>query len=96
MTQLVRRRVVVTGVVQGVGFRWAAAAEAERLGVAGFVRNLPDGTVEAEVEGSADAVERMLEWLAQGPPAASVSRCDVTEVAAAGERGFRIRGTSVG
>lgn len=86
----VRRRVVVAGLVQGVGFRWATAAEAERLGVAGHVRNLPDGTVEAEVEGPAGAVERILEWLAHGPRGASVSRCEVTELAPTGEHRFRI------
>ncbi len=78
------------GRVQGVGFRWATAAEAERLGVAGHVRNLPDGTVEAEVEGTADAVERMREWLAHGPPGASVSRCEVRELEPTGESRFRI------
>jgi len=57
---VVRRRVVVHGRVQGVGFRWSTAAEAERVGVAGHVRNLPDGTVEAELEGAPDAVARML------------------------------------
>jgi acylphosphatase len=86
----VRRRVRVSGVVQGVGFRWATRAEAERLGVAGRVRNLPDGAVEAEVEGTPDAVERMLEWLAHGPPAASVSGCAVSELPPTGEPGFRI------
>ncbi|RQP08906.1 MAG: acylphosphatase [Microbacteriaceae bacterium] len=86
----VRRSVLVAGVVQGVGFRWATAAEAERLGVAGHVRNLPDGTLEAELEGAPDAVARMLEWLAHGPPSASVARCEVTEVEPSGERGFRI------
>jgi acylphosphatase len=86
----VRRRVRVTGVVQGVGFRWSTRAEAERLGVAGVVRNLPDGTVEAEVEGVPDAVARMLEWLAHGPPLATVTGCEVAELPPAGEAGFRI------
>lgn len=86
----VRRRVVVDGVVQGVGFRWSTASEAERLGLVGHVRNLADGTVEAEVEGPPDAVERMLDWLAHGPPSASVSRRDVTELPPAGDARFRI------
>jgi acylphosphatase len=89
-TAAVRRRVRVSGVVQGVGFRWSTRAEAERLGVAGLVRNLPDGTVEAEVEGTPDAVQRMLEWLAHGPPAATVTSCQVSEVASTGATGFRI------
>lgn len=89
-TDAVRRRVVVSGVVQGVGFRWSTRAEADRLGVAGVVRNRPDGTVEAEVEGRADAVERMLEWLAQGPPGSRVTSCRVSELPPTGEAGFRI------
>ncbi len=92
MTQLTRRRVVVAGVVQGVGFRWATASEAERLGLVGHVRNLPDGTVEADIEGAPDAVARMAEWLAEGPPSASVVRCDVTELDPEGARGFSILG----
>lgn len=90
MTAAVRRLVRVSGVVQGVGFRWATRAEAERLGVAGRVRNLPDGTVEAEIEGAPDAVDRMREWLAHGPPAASVTACEVHEVPPTGETRFRI------
>jgi acylphosphatase len=92
----VRRRVRVSGVVQGVGFRWSTRAEAERLGVAGVVRNLPDGTVEAEVEGAPDAVERMLEWLAHGPAAATVTGCEVAELPPTGEAGFRIVTSSAG
>lgn len=93
---MIRKRVIVRGRVQGVGFRWAAQAEAETLGVAGYVRNLPDGTVQAELEGPESAVKRMLEWLHHGPPYADVHGIDVTDLA--GEPGssqtggrFRIR-----
>ena len=78
------------GSVQGVGFRWAANAEAERLGVAGSARNRFDGTVEAEVEGEPDAVAAMAEWLSHGPSSARVDRVDVDELEPRGDTGFRI------
>ncbi|MFC7376371.1 acylphosphatase [Brachybacterium sp. GCM10030267] len=88
----VRRIVRVSGRVQGVGFRMSAAAEAERLGVGGTVRNLLDGTVEADVEGAGDAVEAMVDWLRQGPPAARVSDVEVREDAPRGAETMRIIG----
>ncbi len=63
----------VTGGVQGVGFRWSARHEALRLGLVGWVRNLPDGSVEVHAEGDPVAIERFLHWLSLGPPAAGVS-----------------------
>lgn len=72
----VRRRLVVVGRVQGVNFRVACAREADRLGLAGFVRNLPDGRVEVVAEGSEDAVECLATWCAGGPPLAKVERVD--------------------
>lgn len=86
----IRRRFVVHGSVQGVGFRWAARAEAERLGIAGSVRNRFDGTVEAEVEGTTDAVGAMAAWLAHGPRSARVDRVDAAELEPRDDRGFRI------
>ncbi|AYG04119.1 acylphosphatase [Gryllotalpicola protaetiae] len=74
-----RVRAVISGDVQGVGFRYSARERARRLGVAGWVRNLPDGSVEAEVEGEAGAVERMLAWLDRGPSGARVASVAVTE-----------------
>lgn len=81
------------GRVQGVGFRWFTEDAAAREGVSGFVRNLPDGTVEAEAEGEAEAVRRF-EWsLRQGPPAARVDAVDVTDLSPSGRVfGFRTRG----
>ncbi|MCU1406536.1 MAG: acylphosphatase [Glaciihabitans sp.] len=76
---MIRRHAVVHGEVQGVGFRYNAQAVANKLGVTGFVRNRADGTVETEVEGSAEAVQRMLDWLAGGPTWAEVTAVDVTE-----------------
>ena len=91
MTDRVRVRVVVTGRVQGVAFRASTADEAERLGVAGFVRNLWDGSVEIEAEGERPQVEGLVRWCRRGPPAARVDRLEVEWLAASGEAGsFRI------
>ncbi|MDD5307620.1 MAG: acylphosphatase [Deltaproteobacteria bacterium] len=67
-------RAVVHGMVQGVGFRWGARAEADRLGLAGYVRNVPDGTVEVIAEGRRDALEAFVRWLGHGPELAGVDR----------------------
>jgi len=69
----------IHGRVQGVWFRESMRAEAERLGVAGWVRNTPDGMVEAVVQGPAAAVEALLEWAHVGPPLARVDRIEVGE-----------------
>jgi acylphosphatase len=61
-----------TGRVQGVSFRWYAQQEARRLGVAGWVRNEPDGTVAAHAEGADDAVDAWVDWCRHGPPGAVV------------------------
>jgi acylphosphatase len=66
------RQIRVSGRVQGVGFRYALRAEAERLGVSGWVRNCADGSVEALLQGEAHAVERLVRWARQGPRAARV------------------------
>ena len=68
----IARRFVISGRVQGVGFRWFARDVAVREGVTGWVRNLPDGRVEALVEGDAEAVTRVERSLRQGPPGARV------------------------
>lgn len=88
----VRRRLVITGRVQGVGFRWFAHDAAAREGVDGWVRNLPDGSVEAEVEGDLDAVDRVEAALRRGPGASRVDDVAVEERAPQGRRtGFSIR-----
>ncbi len=86
----IRRVVTVHGSVQGVGFRWAAKTEADRLGVAGSARNLLDGSVEVVVEGEEAAVERMLGWLQRGPSSASVTGADQVEQEPQGTTGFAI------
>ena len=67
-----RVRLVVSGRVQGVGYRQQAVVEAGRLGVHGWVRNLPDGRVEALAEGDKDAVEALVSWCKHGPKLARV------------------------
>ena len=72
-----RVRIIVRGVVQGVGFRMYTQSEASRLGLRGYVRNLPDGTVKIVADGPADAIERLIEWAKHGPPAAVVEDVEV-------------------
>jgi acylphosphatase len=88
---VIRRRVLVSGRVQGVWFRGSCRAGAERLGVAGWVRNLPDGRVEAVFEGEDDAVEAMLAWCRTGPPLAVVVDVEVVDEPVRGETGFHTR-----
>ena len=88
---LVRRRVVVHGRVQGVWFRESARQRAEQLGIAGWVRNNPDGSVEAELEGQAEDVEVLVSWFGHGPVQARVVTVDVAPVAPLGQRGFQVR-----
>ena len=85
------RHVYVRGRVQGVAFRWYTQARAEELGLAGWVRNLPDGRVEAWIEGPPEPLDQMLAWLRQGPPAARVEGTDVREREPAGLASFEIR-----
>jgi len=70
---VVARRVLVDGLVQGVGFRFSTVRAAERLGIAGWARNLADGRVEVHAQGEPAAVAALVEWLYRGPPGADVS-----------------------
>lgn len=81
---------VVRGVVQGVGYRWSCVREAERAGVAGSVRNLPDGGVEIVAEGADEAVTRLVAWAGRGPSGARVTDVEVTEEPTEGLTGFRV------
>ena len=83
----VRAHVVIRGRVQGVWYRGSMENEAERLGVSGWVRNRPDGAVEAEVEGEREAVEALIAWARHGPPAARVTDVEVRWTEPRGERG---------
>jgi acylphosphatase len=86
------KHLLISGRVQGVGFRYAMAEEAERLGVTGWVRNRRDGTVEAVVDGDAEAVAALLAWSRRGPPAARVAAVQVLESPERFER-FEMRPT---
>jgi acylphosphatase len=84
------KHIVISGRVQGVGFRYSMAEEAERLGITGWVRNRRDGTVEAVVDG--DEVETLLAWARRGPPSARVTGVAVSETEGSFER-FEMRAT---
>jgi acylphosphatase len=84
-------RATISGTVQGVGFRWFTERELGALGVAGYVRNLPSGCVEAVVEGSPERVEQALVVLGTGPPGARVTDVEIEEQDAPGHSGFEIR-----
>jgi len=87
---VIAREVVVHGIVQGVFFRATCQDEAVRLGVAGWARNEPDGTVRAYFEGPTDAVAAMVDWCRHGPRHALVDRVDVAERSPAGLTGFGV------
>lgn len=90
--ELRRVRVLIGGRVQGVWFRDSTRREADRLAVAGWVRNIDDGRVEAVFEGEAMAVEALLAWTRHGPEGALVEDVSVTDETPLGERGFRVIG----
>ncbi|MGW8161841.1 MAG: acylphosphatase [Desulfobulbales bacterium] len=79
MSTVRRVHVIVKGRVQGVFFRAYTKDEAVRLGLSGWVRNRPDGSVEAVVEGENDAVAKMVQWFNQGSPHAFVEKVHMTE-----------------
>jgi acylphosphatase len=91
-TAVCRRRLVVTGRVQGVFFRESCRAEAARLGVTGWVRNHKDGSVEAVFEGAPPAVDAAVAWCHRGPPLARVDHVDVTDETPEGLTSFRVGG----
>jgi acylphosphatase len=88
---MIRKRVVVHGFVQGVFFRDTARRQAVSAGVGGWVRNNPDGTVEALFEGEAEAVERLVTLCHEGPRGARVDWVEVFEEEPEGLTGFAIR-----
>jgi acylphosphatase len=88
---VIRRRLIVHGRVQGVGFRWAIARAAESRGVSGWAANRADGTVEAVLEGEPDAVESVVRLSREGPRGAQVERIEVAEEEPEALRGFVTR-----
>jgi acylphosphatase len=81
----IRISVIVQGRVQGVAFRHYTSCRALELGVAGWVRNLPDGSVEGLYEGERSAVQALVEWCRKGPPSALVERIELREETYTGE-----------
>jgi acylphosphatase len=90
-TRLIRRRLIVRGRVQGVAFRYATRERARTLGVDGWVRNLPDGAVEAVLEGEPHRVEALMAFCRVGPPAARVDRVEEHAEEPEGVQGFVVR-----
>jgi acylphosphatase len=82
--------VLVRGRVQGIGFRVSAASRARSLGVGGWVRNLPDGGVEAVFEGPRELVESMVDWCRRGPSGAWIESVETNAEPPTGEAGFAI------
>lgn len=87
---MIRRRVLISGRVQGIGFRWSCRRIAEVQGLNGWCRNLPDGRVEACFEGEAEAVERAVAWCRRGPSRAIVTDVEVIPETPRGEQDFRL------
>ncbi|MDA0205141.1 MAG: acylphosphatase [Acidobacteria bacterium] len=94
MTNAARKakRFIVAGRVQGVGFRYFVRRQAQELGLAGLVRNLPDGRVEAFVEGPSAQLEQLEQLLREGPAVARVTGVDSSEAAPSLATDFEIRG----
>ena len=84
-------RFVVSGQVQGVGFRYTALAQAQRLGLSGWIGNRADGAVEGLAGGAPDQLDAFRAWLTRGPPAARVASVEWTETEESTEPGFRIQ-----
>ena len=87
----IARKVRISGRVQGVYFRAWTREEAERLGVHGWVRNLPDGSVEAHIQGEPAAVDQLIKLLSDGPSDARVSHVETEEAVVENLSGFQIR-----
>lgn len=83
-------RITVRGMVQGVGFRRHAAHEAEILGIKGFIKNMWDGSVYIEAEGTREALEKFAEWCRKGPVFSSVDSVEIESFPPAGYTDFRI------
>lgn len=90
MTRRIRTHAIVTGRVQGVSYRYSLRREAERLGLGGFVRNLPNGDVEFEAEGSPESVADLLAWAREGPAYARVTKITTRNLAIKGEIRFLV------
>lgn len=86
----ISRRALIKGRVQGVAFRACCADQARREGVAGYAKNLPDGTVEVLLEGSPEAVQKVISWCRQGPPTARVEHIEINTAIPGNHSGFAV------
>lgn len=87
---MIRRRLLVSGRVQGVFYRDTCRSVAQSAGVAGAARNLPDGSVEVVLEGEAGAVEKVIAWCRKGTEGSRVEAVDVSEEEPKGDSSFRV------
>jgi acylphosphatase len=87
----IRAHVLISGRVQGVGYRYATVETANQLGLSGWVRNLPDNRVEAVFEGKREIVEEIVRWCHEGPPAAMVKNVAVEYGEPEGLQRFEVR-----
>jgi acylphosphatase len=87
----VHRNILISGTVQGVGFRFHAVTTARSLGVKGFVKNLSDGKVYIEVEGTPEQIDNFINWCYQGPPRSRVHNVSIQEESLKNFKGFDVR-----
>jgi len=89
---MVRAHLLISGIVQGVGYRWSCQRAAKRIGVTGWVKNLPDGRVETVAQGTKEEIEEFIAWCYRGPEEARVTDIAVSEEEPAGDfHDFEIR-----
>ncbi|MBD2529056.1 acylphosphatase [Nostoc flagelliforme FACHB-838] len=91
LSNIIRARVLISGRVQGVGYRYATVDTARQLGLTGWVRNLPESRVEAVFEGAREVVDDMVRWCHSGPPDAVVKDVVVEYEVPEGLRGFEVK-----
>lgn len=91
MNQIKCLHILVNGTVQGVFYRASTKTQAEKLGINGWVRNLPDGRVEMVVQGDPDKIDQLKHWCKKGPILAKVTGIDVEELGLQELEGFEIR-----
>jgi len=77
VSENIRAKILIKGMVQGVFFRYSTSVEAKKIGVKGWVRNVPGGDVEAVIEGEREKVQRLIDWCHKGPPASRVDKVTV-------------------
>jgi acylphosphatase len=88
---MVRKRIIVHGRVQGVGFRYHVYQQALRIGIHGWVKNLPDGTVEIDAEGPSSRMKQFVEAVKRGSPVSKVTHLDIRDEEPTGFQQFEIR-----